>query len=749
MNKPPCVRPPHKHKRPRKPPTPRGALAALAGVLLTVLCLGAVAHFFVNTYLAPFYISSVVSYFPTGALYPIPTLPTLAICLGAGTVCALAWSLPRFRWLAALVLLAGLGVACYLNRLLITLGAQLVWESLSILFTDNTNFPGYFILDLPLSPTLRQRVVQTFLVAAVCLYALPLGWAVVRRQAFGPVFALTLPLLLPAFLAEVALDWPGLLVLCACWAALLLSSLPARANPAGAARVSLAALPVCLAVVMLVSLAFPRAGYLQPGWAAVAREQLLSLDWFSSPDASPTASGSGAIPLEAEVDLTATGPRRYSHRPVLAVEGSQAGPLYLRGMVYTQYTGTAWEDFVSATLPSQPQAAGTEGGGATATATITHLISPSTLMYVPYRTVVAQGRPVLDDAALLLPTPQEEYTLSYLPLEGEPSDVGASVPSLSPEYWDVPEEAARFLLQWYDQALSVLLAAGYTPAGSATGDYAQQLNAASLVAQLLGLAAEYDLSAPAPGPGEDFVTHFLTTGRGYCVHFASAATLLLRLQGIPARYVSGYALSIPESGQAQALDSNAHAWVEIYLEGYGWYPVEVTPTTPIQESSAPQATHGPSPTPSLPPSLQPQQSQSPQATLAPSATPTEGPIPAQGSGAAPLALLWVLPALALLASPVALYLLRRRAWKGFVRNPDRNAAVLAAYGWFAQLERRGVQPSPRTLEIVQKARFSQHRITQEERQAVLSDLRGQVLRLRRSLPAWKRPLLALRYPITP
>lgn len=104
---------------------------------------------------------------------------------------------------------------------------------------------------------------------------------------------------------------------------------------------------------------------------------------------------------------------------------------------------------------------------------------------------------------------------------------------------------------------------------------------------------------------KDFVHYFLLENRrGYCAHFASAATLIFRRLGIPARYVEGYAIDpddIGEEGQmlmdanvedyhqgytelsqsgvirVNVVDANAHAWVEIWLEGQGWRVVDITP----------------------------------------------------------------------------------------------------------------------------------------------------------------------------
>lgn len=86
-------------------------------------------------------------------------------------------------------------------------------------------------------------------------------------------------------------------------------------------------------------------------------------------------------------------------------------------------------------------------------------------------------------------------------------------------------------------------------------------------------------------PGMDPVQYFLEVGhKGYCMHFASSAVLLLRGLGVPARYASGYVVkqvgfrSDDKGGfQAEVIDRNAHAWVEFYLDGIGWLPLEVTP----------------------------------------------------------------------------------------------------------------------------------------------------------------------------
>lgn len=745
---------------------PETPLSAAVDGLLVVLLLCALAHFCLTTYLEPFYLSAGISYVPAGAILPLPMLPALGICLGAGVASTVVWSLPRYRWLtAALLLLAG-GALLFPYRTLLLQGALALWETLSILFTDNTGFPGYFLLENPLSLSLKEQAIQILLAGAAVLHALLLGWAVIRIRSFWLTFALTLPWLMPAFLAEIIMDWPALTTVCACWASMLLSGLSARSNPAGGARVTLLALPACLAVIICVSLVFPREGYVQPAWAINARDELLALNWFPSEDDPgnlPSVLPSGdpipnTSPLpDARMDFSTAGPRSYTGRAVLQVESSHAGPMYLRGESYAHYTSSAWERLDEAELALASGISSLLGFWSFGepvsleTVTVTRMDEPGCLLYAPYQPVglniSTQGVNTYQDSALLSAQPLEQYTLSYLPVEWgltQPMSYSAQVSSdyaqlVRETYLEVPDDTAQMLSAWLNLAQIELEAEGVAPAGSAVGDYAQELNTAAQVAQLLARAADYDLSTPVTPEGEDFAVYFLENShRGYCVHFATAATLLLRLQGIPARYVSGYALTIPEKGTTQVLDSNAHAWVEIYLDGYGWHPVEVTPAyagAQPGQSGAPAETAQPTPTPSAAPAP----SRGPNA-----AVPTPTPTPqAQAAQSAPFDLrLLLFPAgMGLL---LALFALRRRLAlrrrERRFRQADANRAVIEAYLYLRRLERwSGVMPETAEA-LAKKAAFSQHAMTQPEREAVVSAARACAARVDAALPRWRRLL---------
>lgn len=64
--------------------------------------------------------------------------------------------------------------------------------------------------------------------------------------------------------------------------------------------------------------------------------------------------------------------------------------------------------------------------------------------------------------------------------------------------------------------------------------------------------------------------------QGVCRHYASAAVLLYRALGIPARYTVGALAATEENQWTDVLAKNAHAWVEVYVNNVGWVQVEVT-----------------------------------------------------------------------------------------------------------------------------------------------------------------------------
>lgn len=86
--------------------------------------------------------------------------------------------------------------------------------------------------------------------------------------------------------------------------------------------------------------------------------------------------------------------------------------------------------------------------------------------------------------------------------------------------------------------------------------------------------------------GRSVVDYFLKESKkGYCTYFATSAAIILRSAGIPTRYCAGYVVDTrlldstdEEKYQTfEVSDNSAHAWVEVYIDGYGWAVVDPTP----------------------------------------------------------------------------------------------------------------------------------------------------------------------------
>ena len=106
------------------------------------------------------------------------------------------------------------------------------------------------------------------------------------------------------------------------------------------------------------------------------------------------------------------------------------------------------------------------------------------------------------------------------------------------------------------------------------------------IRKVLRTETTYTEKPQNPSDGTDTVEWFLKDyKKGNAVYYASAAVMAYRVAGYPARYAEGYHLSaedaqaMADDGQttAQLTTKNAHAWVEVYISGMGWLPVEVVP----------------------------------------------------------------------------------------------------------------------------------------------------------------------------
>lgn len=688
----------------------------------------------------------------------------LGLCLLSALGSALVYAAPR----AAL----RVGLVCMLCGLLALYvwwkwedfanGAQVLFYQVSYGFHQEIPSVLYYELPRAFSRSYQRQCAAVFLAVCVPLLALWLGpWLTLTWPVWPAVgavaglFAVPLlllrqpqPLTLAAFLLFLSL--------------VILARRGYRENAAtGARRVFTALVPAALTMALLGAV-IPANANPRPVWLEDLRLTLQRL---------PTNGfvvGVGGVgnTTPGEQAFGKVGPLNFDGHTVLQINSTSAQkPLFLRGFSAGQYTAEGWMplDDTSDPYPLNGQTDSrhpfnfpyqSQSYVTVSSVRITDMASHTDYYYLPYYpSKLPQDGVFVQDSYLERPSGTDEYRISFVP-QSQMNTAATIADALGGDaayyaeyqyrqwvrrnYLDVPYdllggEALQMLQDFADEhslqqitipdGLSAIAGAS-SSAELHTAVHHQLLSLTDDLADYLASFTEYDQSTPVTPAGEDFVSYFLTAShRGYCVHYASSAVLFFRACGVPARYAAGY---VARPGRANSVtnipDRNAHAWVELYLDGFGWMPVDVTPgfsgggnlsdptaadptptPTPTATPAAPSST--PTPTPATP-------------SPTPSATPTAPSVHPAVTLLLPL--LFTLLGLLALAGLIYLqYFLRLAHLRKKCTVSDPNAATISLYLYLKKLTRRAKVKLPQeAFDLAQKACFSQHIITNDELSAI-------------------------------
>ena len=278
--------------------------------------------------------------------------------------------------------------------------------------------------------------------------------------------------------------------------------------------------------------------------------------------------------------------------------------VYLRGFIGAEYDGHSWQPADAEQFDNAAASWKTDGdsrlaianlpflraaydGAAPQQMTVQRLHAGDTYTFAPYNAYFNDYYRLDGDGAAAGQTAQDD-TFYYFP-RGEAKTLLTARADADPSVLDRLESA------YAAYAESRYLA---TPDGADYGALQEICDAAVKEHKLTGDAdairtfvrsylnehCTYTGDPPQPADGADPVLYFLNESHaGSSTQFASAAVVLCRMLGLPARYVVGYAapqsLFAESDGGWQAVlqDDNAHAWAEVYLAGQGWTPLETTP----------------------------------------------------------------------------------------------------------------------------------------------------------------------------
>ncbi len=446
------------------------------------------------------------------------------------------------------------------------------------------------------------------------------------------------------------------------------------ALPRGAAwRSALAALLV-LAFVVPPALLVPNDIARQPverWWRQTTLEGEAWLGWLRQTIAERLSTGGTRFPRRT---TTVGGARQRSETPLYRISG--ATDEYLRAAAFDRYTGRGWSSTTGerARLAAGPRwrwleldadqpIEGTLSDHLPVSSTIEPLQAPADDVLLVPGWFRSSSLPVAIDIGMIDAIPSAGYVALDIASVASRRRLGdvtryqivSDVSVASPEQL---RQAGSNYPEWL--RTSALAVPPTLPARVAA--LAQQLTAeattpydkAVAIEQHLRQRLRYDDQRPAPPADVDWVDYMLfETDAAYCDDFASAMVLLLRTQGIPARFVQGFAPGEPAAdGRTTVVRArHAHSWPEVYFPGYGWQRFEPTAAEYLPPTIAP----APSPTATAQPAVPPTATAQPAVPPVPPALP---PAPVTPGTSVPwrliATLLWISAALTLGAAAIAL-----------------------------------------------------------------------------------------------
>lgn len=537
---------------------------------------------------------------------------TLLACL----IWTLVFQLPHKKITLPITLLLGL-VLFYASLDTISAGAQAVCNEV---FPILTRAYGWFANIVFPNAGEQAEITIVFLFLSVVTVGLSLFGILQCNSCL-----LSAVVTLPAFFVSVAvINYPpatgAVLALMAALMLLVFTQAVRSTSPAAANRLgALLLIPLAVFFLLLGKLV-PRENYQRKDFPD--RLQALFLNSASSTDSKrPRRTEFSSLELVRanRVDLSTLGALRQSPDPVLELTTGYDGPLYLRGNSLCTYDGVSWSEIGQ---PGSPIDDVLSYAGKLFPDSVTHYsasireIAHHSVAYLPYyaQQIPYSMNPV-SDSHVENSNMTAEYEVPFWVPDGElhgainyssNADEKTYADYVHITYTQLPE-STRTAMQEI-APLTTMLGASTTAV-------------ANSVAEFYRTNGKYTLTPGTMPEGEDFAVWFTRDSMaGYCVHYATSATVMLRAMNIPARYVTGYAVTAKADETVTVTGIHAHAWVEYYCDGFGWIPLEVTPAG-RQTEQTPTAPDETMPHPQTPSQLPTE--------AAPTATAPTGTVPSQ------------------------------------------------------------------------------------------------------------------------
>lgn len=644
--------------------------------------------------------------------FAIDTTLLVRCCAAAAAISSICFTLPLgFVPLGAGIL--GLGYLLQKNFLLSSLAAFL--NRISRRY-DAAYGWGVLRFGVIFAEDMEPSIVFVLCIFG-CAIALLTAWGVCRRTSAIPGLLVSFLTIAPCFVVNDSVPATGWLYLYfCCFIVLILTGSVRNHNTRQGNRLCLMVAPVTALALLFLFAVIPQSTYNRQEQAVKLTEKFLGAELVqtllghSSSAGEPTADGK-------TVDLKTVGYRVETHIQTLEVTAPFTGTLYLRGRAMDLYDGVSWTDsgnyYISLTWP------GYHLNNVGEVRISTRFAHP--MLYIPYYASITDMRNVTLGLENEKKLTDYSFTSRQLPTGNYLDQLSFNTfdPSSLRQYIDMDKDVQR----WAGPLARKLCSGTKNP-----------YQMAQSIASYVRNSATYSSRTPRmPAAKTDFAHWFLeNSDTGYCIHFATAATVLLQAAGIPARYVTGYMTQVEEGKPVTVYADQAHAWAEYWLPGFGWAILEATPADngqPQPETTKPATPQTPTETqqPDEPTQTQPTVSQ-----LGGADTPTtpEGKNPATKTiswdailQVSLRILIWTavivgVPVLILGQRRLRLHLKKKK-----LSAADNNEKALL-YWQDITLYSRLLKETPNTalFDLAQRAKFSQYTLTEEELQQFETEL---------------------------
>ncbi|MEE1154780.1 MAG: transglutaminase domain-containing protein [Acutalibacteraceae bacterium] len=606
------------------------------------------------------------------------------------------------------------------------------------------------------------------------------------------LFIMRVRLILPAIIIPIIITVPcfilintmpnhvPLFIMIATLFALYISAWTHQVNVNHSGMVSLIALAVIAGTMFVVYSFNPQSLYQRNQWqddlldtinSTINNSNFNIWDLFTSPEQN----------AKKEVDLSQVGPMEQQHKKIMTITSGFTGELYLRGVAYANYENNKWTMLTDQQKENYPK--GFNFNACTKSDDTKELNLNITtekreeVLYTPYYPTSFLS-PYTEEFDILTKNDarRKNYDISMKPCSialtsavwDEP--FGCYANPFNFYYDDISNSKAyrNFVHENYlsvpEEVKEELIAHAYY-GGFTEETYTEYI--VYHVREYVKNCVQYSLDTPSVPEGKDIALWLLNeSGTGYCVHFATTATLMLRSLGIPARYVTGYYVYAEADKPTVVTSDNAHAWVEYFVGSIGWVPFEATPadfsrilaetsenttatqssiqtpteanqqssTQPSTQSTTQKTTQSTNPTENTQPT---------NSTLPHSVTIIKNPSGGSGTGNAIFGFAPIVYVVFVILASVIILLLRRVITlllrKKLFQSGDYSSRVKNLYRYMVKLAKHSGATIPNNIKsIAEKSRFGKDSITQEELDTILSFTKDQQEEITLNTPLLKK-----------